>query len=157
MEGIRLPLVAIRPRRLCEHASLRSHSPATRDLLARAPAAGTALVHRELVEHDAVHLDFHHRNVLSANGRLTAVIDCEGYRTGDRIFDLVTLGFCLSVADCPATGHQKLWQRIHSACDDVIVDAYIAHQAIRQVDWSIRNRTPNDVAAWMRRSKALLH
>ncbi|MDQ6778111.1 MAG: aminoglycoside phosphotransferase family protein [Actinomycetota bacterium] len=43
-----------------------------------------------LLEEDSVHLDFHHRNAVASNRRLTAVIDCDGYRSGDRVFDLVT-------------------------------------------------------------------
>jgi hypothetical protein len=140
----------------CEHSSLQSFSPATRYLLARVRAAGEALADVELVENDAVHLDFHHRNALCCDGRLSAVIDCEGYRTGDRVFDLVTLAFCLSVAECPATAQHDFWQQIRAEREKVIVDAYIAHQALRQVDWSIRHRAPSDVAAWMIRSRELL-
>jgi hypothetical protein len=140
----------------CEHSSLQRHSPATRDLLARVRAAGVALADVELVESDAVHLDFHHRNVLCCDGRLSAVIDCEGYRSGDRVFDQVTLAFCLSVAECPAAEQHDLWQQIRANREKVIVDAYIAHQALRQVDWSIRHRAPSDVTAWMSRSRELL-
>jgi aminoglycoside phosphotransferase (APT) family kinase protein len=110
----------------------------------------------KLVEDDAVHLDFHHRNVLSVGGRLSAVIDCEGYRSGDRMFDFVTLAFRLLVATSPAEAERDLWHQIRAAREPAIVDAYIAHQALRQVDWSIRHRTPADVTAWTRRSHALL-
>jgi hypothetical protein len=37
-----------------------------------------------------------------------------------------------------------------------IVRAYIAHQALRQVDWSIRRRNDTDVSRWLRRSLLLL-
>jgi Phosphotransferase enzyme family len=140
----------------CEHGSLQRHSPATRDLLAQARAAGNALSKVDLVEDDAVHLDFHHRNALCCDGRLSAVIDCEGYRTGDRVFDLVTLAFGLSVAECPAFAQRDLWRQIRADRDKVIADAYVAHQALRQVDWSIRHRAPSDVASWLRRSSELL-
>lgn len=140
----------------CEHASLHGHSAATGDLLVRIRAAGEALAGVELVELDAVYLDFHHRNVLSRDGRLSALIDCEGYRSGDRVFDLITLAFCLAVAACPAVAQRDLWQQIRAAREPVIVEAYVAHQALRQVDWSIRHRTPSDVAAWVGRSRELL-
>ena len=42
---------------------------------------------------DIVHGDFHHRNLLTDHGRVTAVIDWEGARAGDSRWDLVTLGW----------------------------------------------------------------
>jgi hypothetical protein len=139
----------------CEHRSLSTHSAATRALLSRIQASGEALEDIDLVENDAVHLDFHHRNALASTGRLTAVIDCEGYRSGDRVFDLVTLAFCLSAASCPTTAQDRLWERIRSARDGAVVDAYAAHQALRQVDWSIRHRTSDELEDWMARSREL--
>jgi hypothetical protein len=141
----------------CEHSSLKAHSAGTRALLKRIQGLGEALADVDLVERDAVHLDFHHRNVLASNGRLTAVIDCEGYRSGDRAFDLVTLAFSLTVAACPPTAQERLWETIRTSRTGVVVDAYVAHQALRQVDWSIRHRTPSEVEAWMARSHELLH
>jgi len=81
---------------------------------------------------------------------------CDGYRPGDRVFDLVTLAFCLAVAERPTAAEQRLWETIKRMRDSVVVNAYVAHQALRQVDWSIRYRTPDDLEAWMARSTALL-
>jgi len=140
----------------CQHSSLEQHSAATRHLLERIHEAGRALGDVILEERDAVHLDFHHRNALATDGRLCAVIDCNGYRPGDRVFDLVTLAFCLAVAECPAAAEQRLWETINRMRDSIIVNAYVAHQALRQVDWSIRYRTPDDLDTWMARSTALI-
>lgn len=140
----------------CEHASLRGYDAATRGLLAQVQAAGVALDGVALEERDAVHLDFHHRNALLERGQLRAVIDCEGYRSGDRIFDLVTLAFCLHVARRPARAEAELWRQIHAQRDTTIVRAYVAHQALRQVDWSIRKRTPDQVQSWIARSRQQL-
>lgn len=71
-------------------------------------------------------------------------------------FDLVTLAFCLAVAERPAAAEQRLWKTINRTRDGVIVDAYVAHQALLQVDWSIRYRTPDDLDAWMAGSTALI-
>ena len=44
-------------------------------------------------------MDFHHRNILKRGDQPVAVIDWEGSMPGDRLFDLVTLGFCAGVAE----------------------------------------------------------
>jgi hypothetical protein len=137
----------------CEHGSLRDHSSATRALLRRVRAAAGPLHHVELEEHDAVHRDFHHLNVLQAGGRLTGVVDAEGYRSGDRVFDLVTLAFGLEVADCPAEAGHRVWRSALAERDRATIRAYVAHMALRQVDWSIRHRAPADVDAWLERSE----
>ena len=140
----------------CEHGSLRTYNQATRALLDRIRAAGAALVEVAVEEGDAVHVDFHHRNVLAEGGRLSGVVDCEGYRSGDRIFDLVTLAFCLSVAECSPTAEDSLWALIRRLCDHVTATAYVAHMALRQVDWSIRHRTHDDVVQWLTTSEEIL-
>jgi hypothetical protein len=137
----------------CEHGSLNAHSAATRALLARVRAAAGPLHHVELEERDAVHLDFHHLNVLQAGGRLTGVVDAEGYRSGDRVFDLVTLAFGLEVADCARDAVERVWAAAFELRGRETVAAYVAHMALRQVDWSIRHRTPADVDAWLERSE----
>jgi hypothetical protein len=137
----------------CEHGSLHAHSAATRALLARVRATAGPLRHLELEERDAVHVDFHHLNVLQAGGRLTGVVDAEGYRAGDRVFDLVTLAFGLEVADCSADAVRRVWASAFAERDRATIRAYVAHMALRQVDWSIRHRTPADVDAWLERSE----
>lgn len=42
---------------------------------------------------DVVHGDYHYRNLLADDGRVTAVIDWEGARAGDSRWDLVTLAW----------------------------------------------------------------
>jgi aminoglycoside phosphotransferase len=140
----------------CEHASLQAYSRATGALLDRIRAAGDALITVAVEEDDAVHVDFHHLNVLSEDGRLSGVVDCEGYRSGDRMFDLITLAFCLSVADHSRVAERRLWSLIERSCDIVTSTAYVAHMALRQVDWSIRHRTRDDVTQWLTRSEQVL-
>jgi hypothetical protein len=140
----------------CDHGSLKAYSNATRALLVRIRRRGEDIEGVVLEEHDAVHLDFHHRNVLVEGGQLTAVIDCEGLRNGDRVFDLVTLAFCLIVANRSLTAERMVWQTIRRLRPEPVVDAYLAHQALRQVDWSIRHRDEREVARWLARSTELL-
>ncbi len=140
----------------CEHASLRERDEITGALLAQVRAAGAALDDVALREDDAVHVDFHHLNVLAEDGRLSGVVDCEGYRSGDRVFDLVTLAFGLAVADCSAAAEERLWALVEDGCHPVAARAYVAHMALRQVDWSIRHRTGDDVEVWLARSEQIL-
>ncbi len=98
---------------------------------------------------DAVHTDFHHRNVLRANGDIRAVIDWEGSRGGDRLFDLVTLAFTLPAARSPAGAAARVWRRVEAAGARPVIEAYVAHMALRQVDWSIRHHGPGEVGLWL--------
>ena len=61
-------------------------------------------------------------------------------------------------------GPQDDLQRKCAACEDeettarapAARQAYVAHMALRQVDWSIRHRTPPDVDHWLDVSADLL-
>jgi len=72
------------------------------------------------------------------------------------MFDLVTLAFCLSVAECSATAENRLWALIQRSSMAVTATAYVAHMALRQFDWSIRHRTADDVTRWLARSEEIL-
>lgn len=133
----------------CLHAPVRSWSGATASLLDRIEGVGRAMAGMELPDDDVVHLDFHHRNVLGRDGVVTGVIDWEGCRSGDRLFDLVTLAFCSREADTRPDACAWLTELAADA-QPRVVEAYVAHLALRQVDWSIRHRTPADVERWRR-------
>jgi aminoglycoside phosphotransferase (APT) family kinase protein len=104
----------------------------------------------ELPSGDVVHVDFHHRNVLVAEGEVSAVIDWEGCRPGDASFDLVTLAFGLTVAEVSAQAREAVWEEVCRRTVPTARRAYAAHMALRQVDWSIRHRTPADIDHWLR-------
>lgn len=80
---------------------------------------------------------------------MRAVIDWEGCRTGDAAFDLVTLTFGLSVARVSAQARARVWGEVCRRTDMNTRQAYAAHMALRQVDWSIRHRTAADVDHWL--------
>ena len=103
----------------------------------------------DLPSEDVVHVDFHHRNVLLAEGAVAAVIDWEGCRSGDAAFDLVTLAFGLTVARVPAAARERMWDEARRRAAPDALRAYVAHMALRQVDWSIRHRTAADVDHWL--------
>jgi hypothetical protein len=99
-------------------------------------------------QHDLMHCDFHHRNLLVRHRRLTGVVDWDGVRAGDRVFDLVTLAFCSAVATCQEGAVERLWERARSLRPAGVVRAYVALLALRQLEWSIAHRTPAEVESW---------
>jgi hypothetical protein len=140
----------------CLHAPLRDHSAATRALLARVEAIGQRLDPARVPDDDVVHTDFHHRNVLQVDGDVGAVIDWEGSRGGDRTFDLVTLAFGLVDAQTEPGAADRVWTVVRSVRPPTVVEAYVAHMVLRQVDWSIRHHDAATVERWLRRSERLL-
>jgi aminoglycoside phosphotransferase (APT) family kinase protein len=111
-------------------------------------AAADGLAPEAFPQHDLMHCDFHHRNLLVRHRRLTGVVDWDGVRAGDRVFDLVTLAFCSAVATCQEGAVDRLWERARSLRPAGVVRAYAALMALRQLEWSIGHRTPADVDSW---------
>ncbi|WP_156251456.1 phosphotransferase [Pseudactinotalea terrae] len=65
------------------HESLERYAGRTRDLLSRVQEAGREV--DRLEGEDLVHLDYHPGNVLvGSDGRVTAIIDGDGWARGDR-------------------------------------------------------------------------
>jgi hypothetical protein len=131
----------------CVHQPLRDYDRRTAALLETIRGIGERV--GDLPSGDAVHVDFHHRNVLLAEGTVAAVIDWEGCRSGDAVFDLVTLAFGLTVARVPAAARERVWDEARRRAAPNALRAYVAHMALREVDWSIRHRTAADVDHWL--------
>lgn len=140
----------------CVHESLRDYSPRTRVLLDEIQRIGCTLADEPPRGRDVVHSDFHHRNVLVHHRRVGAIIDWDGCRPGDCSFDLVTLAFGLTVAHVSDKARQRVWGTICGRTDPALRRAYVAHMALRQVDWSIRHRTQADVDHWLTVSEDFL-
>lgn len=139
----------------CVHESLREYDRRTTALLETIQAAGHAV--EKLPSGDVVHVDFHHRNVLvTTSAAVSAVIDWEGCRSGDSAFDLATLAFGLSVAQVSARARDHVVEELRQRAAPDARRAYVAHMALRQVDWSIRHRTAEDVDHWLRVSSEFL-
>jgi aminoglycoside phosphotransferase (APT) family kinase protein len=130
----------------CIHETLRSHDDRTRHVLDRIEAIGRTV--GPLRGGDLVHLDFHHRNILRDGERLITVVDWEGARSGDRVFDLVTFcfGFTHAIADRGA--ENRVWDRARELGDADSLAAYVAHMALRRLDWTIRHH-PSEVDRMM--------
>jgi hypothetical protein len=138
----------------CVHEPLRDYDRRTAALLETIRATGEGV--GDLPSSDVVHVDFHHRNVLLDGEAVAAVIDWEGCRSGDAAFDLVTLAFGLTVARVPASARDRVWDEAHRRAQPDALRAYVAHMALRQVDWSIRHRTAADVDHWLEVSSGFL-
>jgi hypothetical protein len=49
-----------------------------------------------------------------------------------------------------AQAREKVWHEVQRRTGSTVRRAYAAHMALRQVDWSIRHRTPTDVDQWIK-------
>ena len=135
----------------CVHESLARHGRATAHLLERIEGVGARLEPADVQPAAAVplHVDLHHRNVLWRGEELAAIVDWEGVRPGHGGFDLVTLAFGLEVAETAPAAVERAWDAAISAAPAKSLQAFAAHMALRQVDWSIRHREAADVGFWL--------
>ena len=94
---------------------------------------------------DAMHMDLHHRNVLQVDGQVSAVIDWETCRPGDRWYDLVVFAVCLEITTMPA---DRVWRLIRANAAHELVRAYTAYVGLRLVDWSLGPNAPYSPDFW---------
>jgi hypothetical protein len=139
----------------CVHETLRQHGSGTSVLLQEIEAIGAILAPRLAQAEDVVHYDFHHRNILQDGDDVVAVIDWEGCRPGDRIFDLVTLETCLIAAETDPGVAARLRRQIATEGDADAVAVYVAHMSLRMVDWSLRHH-PDEIEMWLGSARARL-
>jgi hypothetical protein len=128
----------------CRHDTLRGHGGELTRLLSWVESVGRSM--GRLPGDDLVHFDFHHRNILRTPSGDVAVVDWEGIRPGDRTFDLVT--FCFGMSH--ALGHEgladSLWVRAEELAPAGVLTAYVAHMALRRVDWTLRHHGDDELA-----------
>ena len=132
----------------CHHEPLRTHSEATRSLVARIETVG-ADYGDELSGSDLVHFDYHLGNVLvheHDSDRVAAIVDWGGAHAGDLAVDLAILRFDLSWR-APAIG-LEVEQTLRNEIDDATFLRVWAHASLRLVDWSIRHHA-QDVDHWV--------
>jgi Ser/Thr protein kinase RdoA (MazF antagonist) len=133
----------------CLHDPMRTHSGAAAALLDRIVAIGEATPASSLPSADMAHLDFHHLNVLVDGGTVTGVVDCEGVRPGDRVFDLVTLLFCSVEGELERRAQVELWELVCGLRDAAALRAYVAHMALRLASWSIVHHDAATADRWI--------
>jgi len=121
-------------------ATLESHSPEGRELLALCRAAVERHAASLTTTGDVVHWDFTGSNVLVTDGRVSGVIDWGGTCSGDRLFDLATFLYY-------ARGRApELRAYIVERIGEEGLSVYLAHMAIRQAEWSVRHH--GEGAGW---------
>jgi hypothetical protein len=125
----------------CLHEPLRQHSESTHRILNWIEDTGSSV--KRLPSNDIVHLDFHHRNLLREDDKVT-VVDWEGAREGDRVFDLVTFFFGLTHAQVRPEIADSVWTQVAKLGRVQDIRAYVAHMALRRLDWTIRHH-PDEI------------
>jgi hypothetical protein len=123
--------------------TLRTHSSRTRSVLEWIGEVGEHVP--VVTAADVVHLDFHHRNMLRVGDRLSAVVDWEGCTSGDRAFDLVTFCFGLGRARAALGVEERVWSRAEELAPAAHLRVYVAHMALRTLDWAIRHHSAAEV------------
>jgi aminoglycoside phosphotransferase (APT) family kinase protein len=121
----------------CLHEPLREHGTQTRRIVRWVESVGARV--GMLPAPDLVHIDFHHRNILRDDDVVSAVVDWEGCRSGDRAFDLITFCFGQSHAIADPGVFDPIWQRATELATSDAITAYVAHMALRRIDWTIRH------------------
>jgi hypothetical protein len=131
----------------CLHQTLRDAGGECGAILDWVRSVGRSVGH--LHQGDLVHLDLHHRNVLQDGSGGITIIDLEGVQPGDRAFDLVTFGIYLDYSDARSEAEEQIFDRAATltAVDDL--RAYVAHMALRRLDWTLRFH-PDDLEAALR-------
>ncbi len=127
----------------CLHEPLRRYSAETRTVLSWVESVGADS--RHLGGGDVVHFDFHHRNLLRVGDHMSAVVDWEGSTSGDRVFDLVTFCFGFTYAHAVEGVEERVWERAAALRPMDTLEAYVAHMALRRLDWTIRHHAASDV------------
>ena len=137
----------------CVLESLARYSAETASMLRELQTMAIGLDLSGLATHDAVHFDFNGSNILVSEGVVTAVIDCEGFRPGDRAFDLVTLLFYEYLNP---SARRALGDRLRAITSEAALKLYFAHMVVRQLDWSIRKHPQPAIDHFLKISRALL-
>ncbi len=120
----------------CLHSTLAAR-PDTRGLLAALRRIGENCGPAVPPGVDFTHFDFQFMNLLSDGRGLTGVVDVNPPPvSGDRAFDLATVAFYVYDA---GELRRPILARLSSLATWASVRAYLAHMALRQVEWSVRH------------------
>lgn len=95
-----------------------------------------------LPEHDVVHGDYHQRNLLVIDGRVSAVFDWEGAHTGDSRFDGFVLAYWSRAVPEFASREvaDHVWKRVTADLEPEALALYAGHMALRNLEFYARVR-----------------
>lgn len=137
----------------CVMDTFRTHSAETAAMLPEMQEHARAAERLHSETHDAVHFDFNPQNILVEGDAITAVIDWEGCRRGDRAFDLATLLFYSY--DRPEI-RTRLWERMREIAVPEASALYLSHMIVRQLDWSIRRHGAPTIQRYLEIARDIL-
>jgi Phosphotransferase enzyme family len=140
----------------CRHDVVGSYDERTARIVDFAEAVGTTLEPEDLIGADVVHCDLHPGNLLQVDGTLSGVIDTDFAAVGDAAFDLVTLAVSCREIDCEDGVPERLLGAAFEDLGEVRRRAYLAHLAIKFLDWPIRGDRPAEVELWLAEFTRLL-
>jgi hypothetical protein len=140
----------------CLHEPLRGHDARSAQLTERIEELGHGLSASQLPGRDIVHWDFHPGNLLAVDGQLTAVIDNDFVTVGDAAFDLVALAVTSLVTPTDPGVVKRLFREAVDVLDEPRRHAYVAHLAIRFLDWSIRKERTDEIEFWLDQAERML-
>ncbi|MFC7625329.1 phosphotransferase family protein [Microlunatus sp. GCM10028923] len=133
----------------CLHESLERYDQRTRRLLAVVHEIGQTGPD-VITGDDLVHLDFHAGNLLvDPDGRITGIVDWDGWARGDRGFALVVLAYDLAWRRSDPAVRARLAELINLTVPPDRRRRYDASLSLRQVDWSIRHHGRAEVDFWL--------
>lgn len=141
----------------CVHETMLLYSARTRAVAEHARAVGADADPAWFAADDLVHLDLHPGNLLARDdGGVAAIIDWEGALCGDRWFDLAYFAFAVDASTGGADLTGDVWRSIEDALDERVLRAYVAHIALRMVEWQVRFHSRGDVLRWLEPAEALV-
>jgi hypothetical protein len=119
------------------HDAPRAVAPSIVDELVALGARSKGLV---LPEQDVVHGDYHQRNFLTVDARVSAVFDWEGAHTGDCRFDGFVLGYWARAAPDFASRDvaDYVWKRATADIEPEALAVYAGHMALRNLEFFAR-------------------
>ncbi len=89
------------------------------------------------IPNDVVHFDFGPANLLTVDGRITAVLDWQGCRDGDASYDLVTTDWDLMAwPRAESEIGEQLRREIGRTTAPGAALVYAAHTVLRNLTWS---------------------
>jgi hypothetical protein len=138
----------------CQHESLLNYSLESKNLLFELQRLVSQNMHTIKPTNDIVHFDFQPYNILVQEQEVTGIIDWDGCRSGDCLFDLATLFF---YAYDNSAVRKQLWLYILDHTSIRTVAVYLAHLLLRQVDWSLRYYQATEGQLHLDRAQAILN